>query len=272
MKNLIRNLKYPQHCEHCEGISDVENPRHHPSYEITLECNLDCIFCYSRIAKAIGYPNPGYYGDLKPKAITVSQFGEPLLVGEKEIIRISRTLREIFGEVRLDLQTNGVLLTPKICQEFDIVMISLDAGSRESYRRITKRDYFEKVVENIKMCSKITHTTIRTVYIPGLNDDELKKIAEIASNVEELFIQPISIYRENRELIEKIDVERAESIGDFLRKVLEIHDICNVRIPGCFLLNLEKAMKYYDFDEILLFSRNAFAEFPTISREWRFKI
>ncbi|MCS7145012.1 MAG: radical SAM protein, partial [Archaeoglobaceae archaeon] len=148
MNDYIKKLKYPLHCEHCEGISDVENPKHHPSYEITNECNLDCIFCYSRIAKAKGLPKPGYYGDMNPKAITISQFGEPLLAGEKEVIRIAKALREIFGEIRLDLQTNGVLLTPKICEEFDIIMISLDAGSREGYKRITKKDFFERVVEN----------------------------------------------------------------------------------------------------------------------------
>lgn len=272
MKDFIKKLKYPLHCEHCEGISEIENPRHHPSYEITNDCNLDCIFCYSRIAKAKGIPKTGYYGDLKPKAITISQFGEPLLVGEKEVLRIVKALREMFGEVRLDLQTNGVLLTPKICEEFDIVMISLDAGSRESYRNITKRDFFDKVVENIKISSEITHTTVRTVFMPGINDQELKKIVEIASIANELFLQPVSIYNENKELTEKINVERAESIGEFLKISMELSEIAELRIPGCFLLNLNRAMKNYNIEEIMLFSRNAFAEFPEISREWRFKV
>ncbi|MDI9643286.1 MAG: radical SAM protein [Archaeoglobales archaeon] len=272
MKDFIKKLKYPLHCEHCEGISEVEDPRHHPSYEITNECNLDCIFCYSRIAKAKGLPKSGYYGDLKPKAITISQFGEPLLAGEGEVLRIVKALREMFGEIRLDLQTNGVLLTPKICEEFEIVMISLDAGSRESYYKITKRDFFERVVENVKMSSGITHTTIRTVFMPGINDRELKKIAEIASVADELFLQPVSIYKENKELIEKIDLERAESIGEFLRVSMELSEIAELRIPGCFLLNLNRTLKNYSIEEIMLFTRNAFAEFPEISREWRFRI
>ncbi|MEM2346473.1 MAG: radical SAM protein, partial [Archaeoglobaceae archaeon] len=74
MIDFIKKAKYSFHCKHCEGISEVENPKHHPSYEITLDCNLDCIFCYSKIAKSMGIPKPGYYGDMNPKAITISQF------------------------------------------------------------------------------------------------------------------------------------------------------------------------------------------------------
>ncbi|MFN3384360.1 MAG: radical SAM protein [Archaeoglobaceae archaeon] len=262
-------FQYSRHCEHCEGISEVENPKHHPSYEITMDCNLDCIFCYSRVAKKKPI-KPGYYGEMNPKAITISQFGEPLVVGEKEIIRIARALRDLFGNVRLDLQTNGVLLTPKICEEFDLVMISLDAGSRENYRKITKRDFFERVLGNIKMSANTTYTIVRTVFMPGVNDFELEKIAEIAAHTKELFLQPISIYKENLELLEKIDVERVESIGEFLRVAEELKEIADVRIPGCFLLNLKKVLNHFSFEEVLAMRRNAFAEFPEIRRNWRF--
>ncbi|MEM2817126.1 MAG: radical SAM protein [Archaeoglobaceae archaeon] len=266
---MIMSLKFPKHCEHCEGIGEVENPKHHSSYEITMDCNLDCVFCYSRIVKKKPI-KPGYYGEMNPKAITISQFGEPLLVGEREVIRIAKALRDIFGNVRLDLQTNGVLLTPKVCEEFDLVMISLDAGSRENYWKITKRDFFERVIENIKKSSKITYTAIRTVFMPGVNDFELRKIAEIANHAEELFLQPISIYRENSELLERLDVERAESIGEFLKIAKELNEIAEVRIPGCFLLNLKKVLNNFSIEEVFLMKRNAFAEFPEIHRDWRF--
>lgn len=265
------NFRHSKHCEHCEGIEEVEFPRHHPSYEITMECNLECIFCYSRIAKKKPI-KPGYYGDMDPKAITISQFGEPLIAGEGEVLRIARALREIFGNVRLDLQTNGVLLTPKICEEFDLVMISLDAGEKESYARITKRNFFARVVENIRMSSEITYTIVRTVFMPGVNDLELKKIAEIANCAEELFIQPLSIYAENRELLREIDLERTESIGEFLKVAENLSEITEVRIPGCFLFNLKKAIEKFSFEEILMLRRNAFADFPEIRRDWRFKL
>uniref|UniRef100_A0A7J2TIK8 Radical SAM protein n=1 Tax=Archaeoglobus fulgidus TaxID=2234 RepID=A0A7J2TIK8_ARCFL len=263
-------MKFSKHCEDCEGIMDVENPRHHPSYEITTSCNLDCIFCYSRIAR--GKIKPGYYGDMNPKAITISQFGEPLFAGEEEVLRISRALRDIFGNVRLDLQTNGILLTERICENFDIVMISLDAASRKRYLEITKGDFFERVVKNIEMSSRITYTIVRTIFMPGINDGELDKIAEIASSADELFLQPLSIYEQNSELIGKVDIERVESIWEFLRAAEELSSIAEVRIPGCILFNLERVSKFLKPDDIRFLRRNAFAKFPEIRREWRFRI
>lgn len=165
-----------------------------------------------------------------------------------------------------------MLLSEKICEEFDVVMVSLDAGSREGYLRITRRDLFDRVVQNIKMSSEITYMVIRTIFLPGINDGELKRIAEIASRAEELFLQPVSLYRENKELLESIDVERAESIGEFLRTAEELSEVAEVRIPGCFILNLKRALKEFTIDEIMLFHRNAFAEKPKIEREWRFRI
>ncbi|MCS7144642.1 MAG: hypothetical protein NZ879_06445, partial [Archaeoglobaceae archaeon] len=149
---------------------------------------------------------------------------------------------------------------------------SLDAGSREGYKRITKKDFFERVVENIKMSSEITYTSVRTVFMPGINDLELERIAEIAKVAEELFLQPVSLYKENVEVLEKIDLSRAESIGEFLKTTEKLSKLTNVRIPGCFLKNLEKVMKDLELEEVMLLSRNAFADFPEISREWRFRL
>ncbi|MCS7130638.1 MAG: hypothetical protein NZ872_04385, partial [Archaeoglobaceae archaeon] len=132
--------------------------------------------------------------------------------------------------------------------------------------------FFERVVENIKMSSKITYTSVRTVFMPGINDLELERIAEIAKVAEELFLQPVSLYKENVEMLEKIDLSRAESIGEFLKTVQKLSEIMDVRIPGCFLKNLEKVMKDLELEEVMLLSRNAFADFPAISREWRFRL
>jgi hypothetical protein len=86
------------------------------------------------------------------------------------------------------------------------------------------------------------------------------------------FLQPVSLYRENRELLESIDVEKAESIGEFLRTAEALFEVAEVRIPGFFILNLKRALKEFTIDEIMLFHRNAFVEKPKIERVWRFRI
>ncbi len=266
---------YPKHCIHCEGIDErVENPVHHPSYEITAACNLRCIFCYSRVAvMKNSAPKPGYYGSLQPKAITISQYGEPFVVGTEKVVRVIEELRKRFGGVRIDIQTNGTLIDPDLLGgKADIVMISLDAGSRESYRKITGGDFFDKVVENIQAMSDVAYTVVRTVYMPGINDLELEKIAEIASSADELFLQPLSIYRENRELLELVDIERAESVWDYLKAALSVAEIAEVRIPGCMLVNLRRFLESYDVEDLMFVKRRAFGSVPAMQREWRFRI
>ncbi len=266
---------YPKHCIHCEGIEErVENPVHHPSYEITAACNLRCIFCYSRVAvMKNSAPKPGYYGSLQPKAITISQYGEPFVVGTEKVVRVIEELRKRFGGVRIDIQTNGTLIDPDLLGgKADIVMISLDAGSRESYRKITGGDFFDKVVENIQAMSDVAYTVVRTVYMPGINDLELEKIAEIASSADELFLQPLSIYRENRELLELVDIERAESVWDYLKAALSVAEIAEVRIPGCMLVNLRRFLESYDVEDLMFVRRKAFGSVPAMQREWRFRI
>ncbi len=274
LEKFIRKLPYPAHCIHCEGIDEkIERPKHHPSYEITAKCNLNCIFCYSKIAELKNKaPKPGYYGDLNPKAITISQFGEPFAAGEEKVARVIDKLREIFGDVRIDVQTNGTFELNVLDGRADIVMISLDASSEEKYYEITKGRTFRKVIENIRNASNFCYTVIRTVYMPGVNDDELRGIAEIAASVDELFLQPVSVYRENSELVEKLDIERAESIGDFIRAAYNISELADVRIPGCILLNIRTLMRDYELSDILLMRRSAFGSVPLIRREWRFEL
>ncbi len=275
IEELIFEIDYPAHCVHCEGIDEkIKEPVHHPSYEITAACNLRCIFCYSRVAvMRKSAPKPGYYGTMQPKAITISQYGEPFVVGTEKVVGVIRELRRRFGEVRIDVQTNGTLIDPEtLGNNPDIVMISLDAGSRENYRRITGGDFFEKVVENIRVMSDFTYTVVRTIFMPGINDSELEKIAEIASDADELFLQPLSIYRENRELIEHVNIEAVESMGEYLKAVQRASEISEVRIPGCLLLSLRKFVEKYGSDTIMFLRRRVFGEVPTLQREWQFKI
>lgn len=274
LEKFVRKLKYPTHCIHCEGIDEnVKNPKHHPSYEVTHKCNLNCIFCYSKIAEIKGtIPKPGYYGDLDPKVITISQFGEPFYYGSELVAKIIDRLREIFGEVRIDVQTNGTLVDFDLIDgRVDVFMISLNAVSMEKYFKITGSKNLSKVLETVKKASNSNcKSIIRTVYMPGLNDDELIEIAKIASEVDELFLQPLSIYKENTELLKLIDMNRVESLSEFLKVAYILSDFADVRIPGCILLNLRNLMKSYDFEDLMFLKRNPYGESPKIKRTWRF--
>ena len=267
------------HCEYCQGSDEsIENPVHHPTYEITPKCNLSCIYCYSNVALRKGKaPKPGYYGDTENvRSITLSQYGEPLVAGIDEVERVARKLKDMFSSARLDLQTNGILLTEKAIKRlekyFELAMVSLDVSSGEKYARITGFDGFNILMRNLKALSDSSiRGVIRTIYMPGINDRDVFELAEFANRLNmEVFLQPLSVY--DRDLMEShgLDMERTEDIVEFLRVAEMLREITDVRIPGCFIINLRKIEKELGREYLSMVKRNALAEVPEMKRERKF--
>lgn len=271
LKEFVMNLNVPTHCEGCQGLDLTNlNPVHHPSYELTPACNHDCIFCYSNVAVKLGKaPKPGYYGWDNPRAITVSQYGEPLM--SPKIVEINKFLRKRFPEARLDLQTNGSLLTRELWEklDFDLVMISLDAASREKHLKITNADTFNAVVNALRIVggSKSARPVVRTIFMPGINDGDIPKIAELAYSlgIDEMMLQPLTIHELNVERLRKtgLDFDRAESVREFLKAAMEAKRYIDVRISGCQLVLYQK------MNHLALFSARRIARdvVPLVKRE-----
>ncbi|MBE8539647.1 radical SAM protein [Geoglobus acetivorans] len=267
------------HCTHCQGSDEsIENPVHHPTYEITPKCNLNCIYCYSNVALKKGKaPLPGYYGDTEDvRSVTLSQYGEPLVAGVDEVERIAKELKDMFPQARLDLQTNGTLLNEKAIERlekyFELAMVSLDVSSKEKYARITGFDGFDILMENLKALSRSSIMgVIRTIYMPGINDEDVFELAELARRLDmEVFLQPLSVY--DRELMEShgLDMERTEDIVEFLDVTEKLREIADVRIPGCFIVNVRRIERDFGREYLKLIRRNALAEVPEMKRERKF--
>ena len=258
----------------------IKEPRHHPSYEITTSCNLNCVYCYSRVALINKTaPKPGYYGDLNPKVITISQYGEPLIVGVEKVAKIIEYLREKFGKVRIDLQTNGTIDFTDLNDLIDIAMISLDVSNRESYKLITGVDMFNKVIRNIEKATDMDYTIIvRSVYLPGINDNELVELSKLLAEigVDEHFIQPCSVYKEclNDLIRLGFNLEKAESLYYYLDIVNKCKEFLEVTIPGCIKIVLDKILEQLDDkDDLKFVKKRCIAQTPPkIRRDWRFVV
>ncbi len=278
-EEFLRNLKYPKHCIHCEGLDlSIKEPKHHPSYEITTSCNLNCIYCYSKVALANNTaPKEGYYGDFNPKAITISQYGEPLLAGVDRVAKIIEELRGRFGNVRIDLQTNGTIDFKDLEGLIDIAMISLDAGNPKTYKLITGKDLFFQVLKNIENSLDMNCIlTVRSVHLPNINN--LVELAKILGEicVDEHFIQPCSVYEEIlKDLISLgFDLDKSKSLYEYLKVVYECSEFVKVVIPGCIKVILDEIINQIeDIEDLMFVRRRAIARKPPeIRRDWRFVI
>jgi cyclic pyranopterin phosphate synthase len=109
--------------------------------------------------------------------------GEPLI--KKNIEKIVKELSVL--PINLGVTTNGILLDKyfnlfKECGVTDI-NISLDTLSRESFLNITRRDYFDRVMDNINMYeANGFNVKINNVIIKGVNDHEVLDFIELTKD------------------------------------------------------------------------------------------
>ncbi len=277
LESIVKNLKISKHCIGCEGL-DLSNcnPHHHPSIEITQKCNHNCIFCYSKLVNVksgIYGINPSNPELEKHVGITISQYGEPLMFPKKVKKAIIWAKN---NNLRCDLQTNGVYLNDSLLREYkecglDIIMVSLSASTPKTHEIITKSDTFKKILENIKLASKYIYTIVRCVYIPGFNEDELIKLAEMLnneSNVKEIMVHQLVIHKEN--LNDLKNIANMSEIGRLKNLLLLVDNMkknapnIDITIKGCLLMNL-MSMDGFMLNSI---SSDCFSEVPDIKREY----
>jgi pyruvate-formate lyase-activating enzyme len=53
------------------------------------------------------------------------------------------------------------------------IVVSVDAGTKETFAQIKQRDVYEKVVDNIKKYSRFGNVSLKYILLPDINDDEI---------------------------------------------------------------------------------------------------
>jgi molybdenum cofactor biosynthesis enzyme MoaA len=131
----------------------------------TLECNLRCTMCFQDYFGPVEL-GPEFWNDvhrLLPflREITI-QGGEATLHAESRSFLASPHLRN-HPQLRVSLITNGTVLDQNLVDllsaiRMSCVIISLNAATRETYRRIAGADLFLRVLGNIRRCVKLAAT------------------------------------------------------------------------------------------------------------------
>lgn len=103
--------------------------------------------------------------------------GEPL--ARADLDRLIRMLKTIPGIKQLSMTTNGYHLPQKarLLREagLDSVNISLDSLKPERFFELTRRDYFDRVMEGIEAAAKVGYDPLKIncVVMRDINDDEI---------------------------------------------------------------------------------------------------
>ena len=165
------------------------------TWNLTSACNFRCIHCL--------YNDKGYSSSNDLSTEQALKLANELI--NAEIIHVDLTGGETFlrndlmdivcrfkeNNVAVTLFTNGSLLNDKNINEIskmfnphtDIVRISLDAATDDTFRKIRRSDKFHKINENIKKLTDkgVVVSNVCTVNI--INKDEIIDIYKLSKNI-----------------------------------------------------------------------------------------
>ena len=159
---------------------------------VNEKCNLRCIYCMPEEGVQL-LNKDQYLSKLEIKRI-ISLFtqmgiskirftgGEPLL--RKDISELIRYAKNECKIEQVHLTTNGILLNKYLDQlsraGLSGINISLDSLRPERFKKITRRDKLQQVLDNIILVqdSVIPSLKINVVFMRGFNDDELLDFVE----------------------------------------------------------------------------------------------
>jgi radical SAM protein with 4Fe4S-binding SPASM domain len=202
--------------------------------EVTNRCNLLCTTC------------PRTYEDLEPPAdmswdlftsivdqvpdlarAVLHGVGEPMLVAN--LPRMVRYLKDRGTYVLFN--TNGTVLSERsgralIAAELDELRVSLDASNRESFKAIRGRDYFGRIVRNVRGFRELQEREGHlkpqvSIWLTGLKETvaELPAFVQLAAEigVKEVYLQRLVFFdqsaigkaRPDQALFERLTREEA---------------------------------------------------------------
>jgi MoaA/NifB/PqqE/SkfB family radical SAM enzyme len=205
--------------------------------ETTNRCNLLCTTC------------PRTYADLEPEAdmswqlftrivdqvpdiarVVLHGVGEPMLV--KELPRMVRYLKERGAYVLFN--TNGTVLTPRKGRELcdtglDELRVSLDAADARTFLLVRGKDYFNRIVRNVRAFTEMQAREGLTkprvsLWLTGLKETiaQLSDFIRIADDigVKEVYLQrlvffeqdAIGMARPDQALFERLNEEQSHHI------------------------------------------------------------
>ncbi len=160
---------------------------------LTEKCNLRCFYCMPEEGNVLSEKDTiikhfevvelaKQFVALGVNKIRLTG-GEPLI--KKNFDHIIRDLSKL--PVQLGITTNGILLDKYLDLFLECgvknINVSLDTLDKEKFNKITRRDYFDKVMNNINLSiSAGLNVKINAVLIKGENDNEIIDFIEFTKN------------------------------------------------------------------------------------------
>ena len=178
---------------------------------VTDRCNFRCIYCMPEEGiKTICHEEVLSFEEILTVCRCMAKLGikkvkltggEPLV--RKGFVNLVRGIHEIPGIEEITLTTNGLLLSDQLDELIEAgitsINISLDTLDREQFKKITKVDGLDKVLDAIHKTAKssLGSVKVNVLVAKGMNEKEWLKLAALAKkepvNVRFIELMPIGL-------------------------------------------------------------------------------
>lgn len=179
---------YNNECGSCcflkEDYYPVERKVRWINYGVGGVCNFDCMYCKSnaRTAKGIdeGVPRlPKIIEHLKENNLLAEDYGINIAPGEPTVHPERTALFEVMKDcyssvVNTNLSVFNEELYKLSADNFTKLVVSIDSGTRETFKKVKGKDYFDKICNNLKQYNAAGNgvTVLKYVFIPNVNDSD----------------------------------------------------------------------------------------------------
>jgi sulfatase maturation enzyme AslB (radical SAM superfamily) len=176
-------------CENCAEIyfDTWDEVKDFTNFSISIypsPCNLKCRYCLywkSGALNARGLEQAvtkveQVFNELRKRELLANTFTIYLCSGEYSVHPYKQIIQKLFKDGHILGLTNSVIydetLAQKLKDGLSTLIISVDAGTHDTYERLRGVDAFEKVCENIKRYTKCGNVRIKYILLKDINDND----------------------------------------------------------------------------------------------------
>ena len=207
INSFFNDQEVPEVCQGCyeiaTGIKNSKVPKFNNVVERlyfhnNMSCNAKCIYCtYQHVERGYKYKvlpllNSLINNNILSKNATVYMSGGEITIYPEFEEMMSLLLNYLNS--RIEILTSGIRYCKSIEEAFIqnkcFLIISIDSGTRETYKKIKQVDCFDVVIENLKNYIKASdnvknNVILKYIIVDDYNDnkEEIKSFIEIATSL-----------------------------------------------------------------------------------------
>lgn len=217
-------------CQNCFHLKDkTDELKFSPKYSLIYlnnwtHCNCGCFYCdrlqYSK-GKITNKKEKSEYYDVLPIIKALYKYDlldkERLRVvfhgGDFSVLKEFEPLVKTFiknGVNKIDFSSNNIIFQPLVAkmlqQQKASLNMSLDCGSKDTYKLIKRVDKFNDVIKNLEKYVKCSHSdnpeiNVKYIILKNVNDNE-QEIVKFINLMKKIGITRVSLHLEHKYAIE----------------------------------------------------------------------